>query len=71
MASPRPCSWDCWPWLPCCSPTACARPQATVVGVVIFARVAGPLFTTDTNVRFFAVQTAKAADQQGAARNRR
>ncbi len=37
--------------------------QATVVGVVIFAQVAGPLFTTDTNMRFFAAQTAKAADQ--------
>lgn len=38
--------------------------QATVAGVVIFAQVAGPLFTTDTNMRFFAAQTAKAADQE-------
>ena len=38
--------------------------QATVVGVVIFAQVAGPLFTTDTNMRFFAAQAAQAADQE-------
>jgi hypothetical protein len=38
--------------------------QATVAGVVIFAQVAGPLFTTDTNMRFFAAQAAQAADQE-------
>ncbi|HMN26743.1 MAG TPA: hypothetical protein PKE45_01215, partial [Caldilineaceae bacterium] len=38
--------------------------QITIVTLVIFAEVAGPLLTTYTNVKFFDAQTAKAAAQK-------